>query len=59
MKTGHGRRDIDPEPDLDGEIRRRLTVAGIFPEAIKLETEWVLSVIFTPAKANDQLKLSL
>jgi hypothetical protein len=48
LKTGLGRRDIAPEPDLDGEIRRRLTVAGIFPKAIKLETEWVLSAIFAP-----------
>ena len=36
------RRDTDIEPDpLEAEIRRRLTEAGIFPEAIEIETDRV------------------
>ena len=48
----YARRDTDTEPDLEAEIRRRLTEAGIFPEAIENETERVMRCIFETEEAR-------
>ena len=45
--------DTAIEPDeLEAEIRRRLTEAGIFPEAIEIETERVMRCLFETQEAR-------
>ena len=47
------RRDTGIEPDeLEAETRRRLTEAGIFPEAIEIETDRVMRCIFETEEAR-------
>ena len=46
-------RDTPVEPDeVEAEIRRRLTEAGIFPEAIEIETEQVMRCLFDTQEAR-------
>ena len=49
----YARRDTTVEPDeLEAEIRRRLTEAGIFPNAIEIETERVMQCLFETQEAH-------
>ena len=49
----HARRDAAIEPaELKVEIRRRLTAAGIFPEAIESELERVTRRLFETQEAR-------
>ena len=43
--------DIE-QAELEAEIRRRLTAAGIFPEAIEIETERVMRCLFETQEAH-------